>query len=324
MNEAPETGPLIVVGLPRSGSSLISDLFTQAGYYYVFDDLYLRRRADEIGAGFDPLSEDQLDQLLFFLGWQIRARMRFKPYSVPKMTEPEVDKFSAALKESYLGKWPSWPELQYEWLYRLSQLNGCKDWGYNMPGAFLETDMLMRLYPSARILFLFRSPDSILASYKFMKKGHVDGDPDRYHPFAYALYWRKCVDAYRVAKTKMPHRVHAVCFEELISDGNAVMSDIADFFDLPEPAAVSLPPPNTSFERKRMGITGMEAGLLKRILNGREAEFGYKVEPRPFKFGDVWDIAWTTVKFSRFQVMKVAQQRGRLMQMLRFLNQKRG
>ena len=159
--------PLIVVGLPRSGSSLIADLLSQTSPYYVFDDLYFHQKVrDEKLLGF--LTEKQIDDCLFFLGWQIRARIRFKNYSLPKMLEEDVDPMNQAIKDSLSGKQITWDLLQKEWLIRLAKLNGKTEWGYNFPKSFLYYEDVFRVYPDAKFLFLFRHPESVFASYKYM------------------------------------------------------------------------------------------------------------------------------------------------------------
>ena len=41
----PKPSPVVVVGLPRSGSSFLSYVISQIDDWYVFDDLYLFRTA---------------------------------------------------------------------------------------------------------------------------------------------------------------------------------------------------------------------------------------------------------------------------------------
>ena len=44
------SAPVIVVGMPRSGSSFLSHVLSQLPGWYVFDDLYLQDKVKEIGA----------------------------------------------------------------------------------------------------------------------------------------------------------------------------------------------------------------------------------------------------------------------------------
>ena len=47
-----DPAPVVVVGLPLSGSSLLGHVLLQATDCYVFDDLYTARQAQELGANF--------------------------------------------------------------------------------------------------------------------------------------------------------------------------------------------------------------------------------------------------------------------------------
>ncbi len=42
--------PIIIVGLPRCGTSFLADVVSQIGDWFIFDDLYLYRQAKAINA----------------------------------------------------------------------------------------------------------------------------------------------------------------------------------------------------------------------------------------------------------------------------------
>lgn len=316
--------PLILVGLPRSGSSFLSDLISQSGHYFVFDDLYLARAAEERGC-VGRLTEAQLDELLHFLGWQIRARIRFKRFSVPHMLQSDVDPMNAAIKAAYAadpsGDGPTWVDLQREWLTRLCRLNGCKDWGFNLPGAFLSIDSFRKAYPGARFLFLFRNPQDVLASFKYISRHHTDGNPGQYHPIVYAHYWRKSVDAYRAAKAKSPDRVTMTTFDRVTSDPATALTEVAAFFDFDASAEVKTAAPNTSFRKNsRRTITGLEAAILKRAA-GRQIDFlGFEAPAGQQRVGDLLDFLFTTARFTWHQGRRIARNPGVLRRMGRFIS----
>lgn len=120
--------PLIVVGLPRSGSSFLSHVISQIDDWYVFDDLYLQDAARRFGPD-APLDDAALDRLLHFLGWQIRARLRFGTYAIPQVAEEEIEPMNAALRATFSGRRATWPVLQAEWMTRLAHRSGCSRWG---------------------------------------------------------------------------------------------------------------------------------------------------------------------------------------------------
>lgn len=316
--EAPEAGPLLVVGLPRSGSSTLADLISQTGAAYCFDDLYFQRHAERIGAR-GPLDRARLDDALHFLGWQIRARLRWKRYALPRMEEADVEPMNDAIRAAFAERPPDWQTLQKEWLWRLARLNGCRNWGYNQPGAFLGLDELLRIYPKARVAFLFRAPERVLASFKHMPDGHRDGDPRQYHPLAYALYWRKSAEAYERWRQALPGRTIRVRFEEMVEDPRETAVRLAAFlgetFDGPVRSAEA----NTSFRGGRRALTGLETALLRRVAGPAAQRVGYRIDPEPVRAGDFWDLPATTARFGLYQMRRLRGDQGRLRQVRRLL-----
>jgi hypothetical protein len=62
----------------------------------------LRRQA--LSEGEDKsISPQQLKKLLFFLGWQIRARLRFGKYAIPASKKDQVELINEWLTELYWG-----------------------------------------------------------------------------------------------------------------------------------------------------------------------------------------------------------------------------
>lgn len=297
---ASERAPLIVVGLPRSGSSSLSDVLSQTGIYYVFDDLYLYREVQRLNA-FGPLSEDQLDKLLFFLGWQIRARIRFKPYAVPQMLQEDVDRMNEGIKAAFSGKTFDWSDLQREWLYRITLLNGSEHWGYNMPGAFRNLDYLIKVYPECRILFLFRDPNNVLSSYKHIKD-HRDGDYRRYHPVVYAVYWMRSVSTYFRFKKQMPDRVAHIRFEDMVADADMALAPLADFLGVEAVSSVKIPAKNTSFSKGRKALNGVETALLNLVAGTGMRDLGYAPQRGRMALYDLVELMLVTGRFVRFKI----------------------
>jgi len=181
--------PVVIVGLPRSGSSFLSHVTSHLDDWFIFDDLYLYREAKSIAAIDKPLNSDQLDKLIYFLGWQIRARIKFGVFCIPNMSLDDVDKMNKALKETYKDIPVYWHDLQEEWMTRLALNQGAKHWGYKAPQDFQLIDTLNKVYPNIKIIFLYRDPRKMLRSFKFVRD--QDGSPELYHPIIYSYYWKK-------------------------------------------------------------------------------------------------------------------------------------
>lgn len=295
--------PLIVVGLPRSGSSFLSHILSQLPDWYVFDDLYIHRRANELQVQ-TPLTPEDLEKLVHFMGWQIRARTRFGLYAIPNVTEDEVSDMDAALVQAFTDTPGSWAELQEDWMRRLATRADCTQWGYKMPGAFRQIPALLQHYPQARFMFIMRNPYKVLASYKHMPKDHHDGDRRRYHPLAYAYYWRMAVRSYLAQRDRLGNRLMLVQFEDLVGTPQETAERIATFLDVPAPAQVHVPEkPNTSFDKPRAAarLTGLETWLVNIIAQRELQALGYAPEKPAFKLSDMTDFAAITGRFGWYQ-----------------------
>lgn len=299
--------PVVVVGLPRSGSSFLSHVLSQLSNWYVFDDLYLQRKARTIGVK-DPLTNEDLKTLLNYLGWQIRARLRRGLYSVPNVAESEVEPMNDALAKAFAKEPGNWADLQEEWMHRLAARTGCSNWGYKLPSAFRHIKELIQEYPNLRLLFLIRDPYEVLASYKHMPQGAQDGDPRRYHPVPYALYWRSSVRTYLSAKTQFGSRVALVQFKDLADRPLEAARQIADFLGTDPPEEVEVPVRrNSSFRdpSAKSGLTGLEKWLVRMVATSELAALGYEFQTTRIRAADVGDLVSTTFQFTLFQLTQI-------------------
>lgn len=280
--------PVIVVGLPRSGTSFLSHALSQLPDYYVFDDLYLITQSAARRAGDAVLSAAQLDKLLYFLGWQIRARHRFGSYAIPAVEDARAEDLNDALRKSFLKRPGTALDLQAEWLLRLSIAQGARNWGFKMPKAFLQAPRLAAAYDGVQLIFMMRQPEDVLASYKNMPTDPTgDGDPRRYHPLVYALYWRLAANSYRKLSHRFPGKTHLVRFHEFVADPLAQTNSLADQIGTaPARQIVKPPSPNSSYRDKgtkaaHKPLTGLEARIVRYIC-GREIEaLGFDTRPLP-------------------------------------------
>lgn len=295
--------PVVVVGLPRSGSSFLSHLLSQIEGYYVFDDLYLLEKADDLGIR-GRMTSEQLQQLLYWLGWQIRARKRWGTYAVPDVEEAEIDRLNAALTQAFTDHAPTVLDLQEEWLLRLAHRSGAAGWGFKMPKAFQRLADLRERHPDLKVIFLMRQPHDVLASYKHMPQGDGDGDPRRYHPLAYAFYWKRAAQALQQELQAHPGETVFLNFADLTGSPLETARQLALFLDADPPAEISVPPkPNTSHrsERPRSKITGMESWMVNTICRKEMAGLGFEMRKAGIRPRDFWEITQLTGRFLWFR-----------------------
>jgi hypothetical protein len=299
--------PVVVVGMPRSGSSFMSHLLSQFSDYYVFDDLYTIPKSRELKLN-NPLTAKDLDKILFFLGWQIRARLRFGLYAIPNVKDEEVDVMNNALKQAFLEKPGSVLDLQREWWHRLAARSSARKWGFKLPKAFLYSEELRAQYPDLKVVVLLRQPNDVLASYKFIPETSHDGDPGRYHPLFYALYWRLAAKHALRLQRDHPDSTLFIPFHDLTKTPEDVAAKIGTFLDQPTPEKIDLPErPNSSHsgDGQRKEITGLEAWLVNVICGSLIERLGFKRRKASIKISDIPDFFRTTVTFVRFRLSKL-------------------
>ncbi len=296
--------PVVVVGLPRSGSSFLSHVMSALQDWYVFDDLYLHRQARAMKA-LGPLSGEQLAALVHFLGWQVRARIKFEEdFSKPQCSLDDVDRMTEAVTEAFAGRNVHWHELLEEWLVRLALHHGRHRWGYKAPQDFMHMEMLAGLFPGIRFVFIVRDPRETMCSFKYVDG--EDGTPGQYHPWVYARYWRMAnVDAVATAEA-LGLPVLRVRFEDLVRDPTAEGHRLAAFLGTSLEDEILQDGGNTSFrEGPRRSLTETERYICERVAGDVMAAEGYALEGARPRIGDVWDLTRTTLRFAGHQAVRL-------------------
>ena len=303
----PKKPPVIIVGLPRSGSSFLSHVLSTLDDWYVFDDLHFYREARAVKAD-GPLTSEQLDRLVFFLGWQVRARIKFEEhFSKPRCTLEDVDRMCAAVLETFRERPVVWHELMEEWMMRLALHHGKTRWGYKTPQDFMHVRELHGLFPGARFLFIMRDPRRMMASIKYVPP--QDGARGQYHPCIYASYWKMAYGAFRQLESAGDIPILMVRFESLVADPDGQARAIAEFLGATLTRSVPVRGSNTSFGGgKRRDLTPTEKWMCERIAGPVMESAGYEVEhPRP-RLRDVPDLLFTTARFAGYQSSRLIRE----------------
>jgi hypothetical protein len=297
------TPPVVVVGLPRSGSSFLAHVLSTLDGWYVFDDLYLYEKVKTLNIN-GTLQSKQLHSLVSFLGWTVRARVKFeKGFLKPQCTWEDVDRMVEAVLETFKDRPVYWHQLLEEWLMRLALHHGCWRWGYKTPKDFLHMDMLVDLFPEIRFIFIRRDPRKMMASKKYVHK--PNGDPREYHPIAYALYWKMAYEKVQRFIDKGRAPVYAVKFEELVVDPNGVAQQLADFLGTNVSGSVPIKGKNTSFDSgKRQDITETEKWICEHLVGESMEKAGYTIGEVSPKFQDLGDLLGTSIQFSQHQMRR--------------------
>lgn len=316
-NISPE--PLIIIGLPRCGTSFLADVVSQIGDWYIFDDLYLYRQAKAIDATDQPLTEEQLVKLVNFLGWQIHARIKFGIFCVPKMQISDIEPMNQAIIETFKNSKIYWYQLQSEWMKRLAVNQGCKLWGYKAPQDFQITNQLLKHYPGAKFIFVYRDPRKMLRSLKFVRDD--DGHPAQYHPFFYSLYWKKALKAHARLKESNSKSLLTVKYEDLSNSYQKVAIQIASFLGVELQHEIDGSNTNSSFKRthKESDIRPTEYFICEYLCK-KELEYaGYRTTNSKARLSDMIEIIRISYVFSKYQLIRLIKSKSGRVSIMMYL-----
>jgi hypothetical protein len=311
--------PIVVVGLPRSGSSVLSDILSQSEDYFVFDDLYAHTQALALGAD-GPLSPEQLDKYVHFLGWQVRARIKFGVFENTKtsLSLDDVDRMDEALRATFRAKPATWDKIMVEWLGRLTLAQGKSRWGFKAPQDFMHIDKYIGLFPGVKFIYLYRDPRKVMVSLKHVNER--DGDPRQYHPAVYARYWKLASDSVKEAEKRHPGRILSVKFEELLSDPSESCHRIGSFIE----STLGVPQmqnTNSSFGKQsaRPTLDATEAWICETIAKEAMEYRGYALGQGKVRLADLPGLLVTTGVFARYQTHRVLMDPAGRQSVLQFL-----
>ncbi len=300
--------PVIVIGLPRSGSSYLAHVLSCLRGLWVFDDLYAYQKAAAITFG--PMSDHQLATFLDRLAWETRARVIWeRDFGVPALDRAGIDALEAELLAEWTGRHPTWSEITEEWMSALATANGAQRWGYKTPQDFLHIGDLLVTWPQTQFLHLLRDPRSILKSYKNLEAGKgTDGDPRSYHPVITALYWRTAQEKIRLAQERTDASITVIRFEDLVAAPTAAADDLASVLGTTVIGDVEVSSFNSSATgstaRPKKALTDTEVWLCERVIGDELTLAGYESSGKRPRVRDVPELIAVSWRFAFFQLVR--------------------
>ncbi len=160
--------PVIVVGLPRSGSTYLAHVLSCFDDLFVFDDLYPYQvaKANNLSGN---LSSQQRKLFLHKLSSSARSKVKWrkKIYAfAPSCSLEDIDKLYEAVLKTFENQSVTWPQLLEEWMTRLTLFQGRSRWGYKTPQDFQNLEELSQIFPGCQFLYIMRNPKKMMASFK--------------------------------------------------------------------------------------------------------------------------------------------------------------
>ncbi|KPQ36144.1 MAG: Sulfotransferase family [Phormidesmis priestleyi Ana] len=307
--------PVIVVGLPRSGSSYLSHVLSCMDDWFIFDDLYPYQKAASLGllADTDIAQKPELiTQYVSQLTWQLRAKIKFeKNFEVPNLSLDDVAAMEQALLQS-LKQCSSltWPQVLGEWITRLAIHSGKRRWGYKTPQDFMHMDELTDIFPGVRFIYILRDPRQVMRSFKNLPRvktnGSQDGESRQYHPFVYALYWKIAYQKVQAFSRRNRGPVEVVRFEDLVSMPEATAQRLANFLETRVAGQVISPSVNSSLNKGTIReLTNTELLICEKIAGKQMKAAGYALSHPSPQLSDAVDLIKTTLDFAAYQIGRV-------------------
>ncbi len=311
----PSMPPVIVVGLPRSGSSYLSHVLSCMDDWFIFDDLYPYQKAASLGL--DSAVElssrpDLLEEYVSQLTWQLRAKIKFeKNFKIPNLDLDEVAAMERAILQT-LRERPTltWPQVLEEWIMRLAHHGGKCRWGYKTPQDFMHMDELTDIFPGVRFIYILRDPRKVMRSFKNLPRvktdGRQDGESRQYHPIVYALYWKIAYDKVQDFSRRNRAPVEVVKFEDLVETPVAVAERLAGFLGTQVTGQVILERVNSSFKQGSVReLTHTEITICEKIAGSQMQKSGYKLFYLQPHLSDMVDLVKTSVDFLAYQLQRM-------------------
>ncbi|MEO0769311.1 MAG: sulfotransferase, partial [Cyanobacteria bacterium J06649_4] len=202
--------PIVLVGLPRSGSTLLSRVINESSDCFMISDFYYLQYVESLD-GYQKKDMSTKALLVDFIVSQLRNRTKPDhledkiwfglPFSTAQLAQ--LDAFATAYKDDPAEK--DWAEVLDDTMQFAAQLCNRKTWGYNTPQDYLNADVLISRFPQTKFLFLLRSPARTLLSYKYYwtTEPKFRKDRGRYHPAVQSLAWKTCAKSYLSLKEKL-------------------------------------------------------------------------------------------------------------------------
>jgi len=313
------TPPVIVVGLPRSGSSYLAHVLSCLEGWFIFDDLYPYQKAATCGISsqFDLMADpEQLQKFVNQLSWQLWAKIKYEEnFKVPNLSLEDPFEMEAALLEALKGsdrQTPiTWPQVLEEWMMRLTLHDSKQRWGYKTPQDFMHMDELASIFPGVKFIYILRDPRKMMRSFKNLPRvktdGNQDGESRQYHPAVYALYWKNAYEKVQNFISKGNAPVEIVKFEDLVKDPERVADRLAQFLETTVAGDVCAKTSNASArDRPPTELTNTEVLICEKMAGPFMEAAGYPLSAPQPKATDLIDLLKTSATFTRYQIERIA------------------
>ena len=302
------TSPLIVVGMPRSGSTLLTRILNESPDLFIVNDFYYLQYVDSVN-GFTSVDNELSQTLAKEVLDRIKARI--ERLDSPELecglyfsesNERELENF---VRDNCQKDTFTWSELLEKIMTFSASLIDKKKWGYNTPQDYLHIDRLEKHFPQAKFIYLMRDPRAVLRSYKNVQSNGYH-ETNRYHPIIQTLAWRTAMQSFLTRKSH--NNCILIRYEDLIGNTDRELSRIGQFIGTQfHKIDLSQFGNNSSFKNKvkKSDLSPTEIWLCEQIAGEEMEIIDYSLSGIKPNFKDTFYIAKLSVKVTKFYLYKV-------------------
>lgn len=205
--------PVFILGCPRSGTTLLSELLSPTAYGSPVETHFITKYFKKLDHYGDLKQKNNFTRL-------IKDILSERPVMQWKL-DIDIEKF---YRESEVFEYP-------EIVNRLCMMyfgpKGKTSWGDKTPHYILDSDIIYRLFPDAKYLYIVRDGRDVALS--LLKK---PWGPNNI--FSCAEYWKQCnAEADALALMRKNARVFELTYEQLLEQPREVMEKIYAFLEAP-------------------------------------------------------------------------------------------
>lgn len=292
--------PIIVVGQPRSGSTILTRLLNADSTVFLVNDFYVLQKIDAEGL-WDPLSSKDAFRVAQWVYRIIEIRCT---QEVGKTLEQPIHlslENLGSLKHFVCASWPVgllWSDVLRRVFEYAAALAGASRWGWNTPQDHQHLERIFQSYPTAKVICQLRGPAAVLASYK-----NVQGwwhDPRRYNPVVLAYAWKKAGRNAQRWQLEKPEQFLFLRYEDLVAETKNVSQHLARFLQLEGlPSSLEGFGDNSSLRGTHpfKKVTATEMWIAERICGQTATTLGFeKPKGASPRLADVGELGGITLR----------------------------